>query len=166
MNRNLSQSLALRGILTILLGFVFIAWPSLVINYLVTVLGTLLVLSSALPMLYAGFKGYGIQWANTPSLIVGILLLAFPSFFVSVIMYVLGIILILAGLNQLLTYHAMKKNESNIPGYYYIFPAIILLSGIIIIFNPVNTLATMLVYFGVIIVFYGITEVIAALRAR
>ncbi|MGL5410432.1 MAG: hypothetical protein ACRDAP_17250 [Shewanella sp.] len=33
-------------------------------------------------------------------------------------------------------------------------------------FNPFNTLATMLVYFGVIIVFYGITEVIAALRAR
>lgn len=166
MNKNLSQSLAIRGIVSILLGFVFIAWPGLVVSYLVLVLGALLVLSSALPMIYSGLKGYGIPWGNTPSLILGILLLAFPAFFVSVIMYVLGIILILAGLNQVLTYSSIKKNGISVPGYYYIFPVIMLLSGVIILFNPFNTAAALFIYFGVIILFYGITEVVAALKAK
>lgn len=166
MNQNLSQSLAIRGILSILLGFVFIAWPGLVVSYVVLVLGALLVISSALPMIYSGLKGYGISWVNTPSLILGILLLAFPAFFVSVIMYVLGIILILAGLNQILTYSSIKKSGGSVPGYYYIFPVIMLLSGIFILFNPFTTATYPVIYFGVMILFYGITEVVAALKAK
>ncbi|MGL5787774.1 MAG: DUF308 domain-containing protein [Bacteroidales bacterium] len=166
MNNNLSQSLVLRGIISILIGVVFIAWPGLVVSYLVLILGILLVLSSALPMIYAAVKSYSIPWSNAPALILGILLLAFPAFFVSVIMYVLGIILILAGLNQVLTYSAIKKNGFSVPGYYYIFPVIMLLSGVIILFNPFSTAATLFIYFGIIILFYGITEVIAALKAK
>lgn len=117
-------------------------------------------------MIYAAVKSYSIPWSNAPALILGILLLAFPAFFVSVIMYVLGIILILAGLNQVLTYSAIKKNGLSVPGYYYIFPVIMLLSGVIILFNPFSTAATLFIYFGIIILFYGITEVIAALKAK
>lgn len=163
---SLSKALAIRGIFSVVLGLVFVAWPGVVVSYLVLALGILLVLGAGIPMIYAAIKKYPISYGNIPGLILGVLLLAFPAFFVSVIMYMLGIILILAGLNQLLSYSAIKRAGGMVPGYYYIFPIIMLVSGIIVLFNPFASLATLFMYFGFVILFYGITEIIAAVQTK
>ena len=154
----------LRSLFAILLGLFLVIWPELAVDYLVIGIGILFVIPGII-----GILGYFLRDKKNEilkpifpvegagSIFLGILLIAMPSFFVSILMYVLGILLIFAGI-QLFFPLIEARKRTNVPIGFYVLPALILLSGLFIIFYPFETAANTFWLFGIVSLVYGVME--------
>ena len=93
------------------------------------------------------------------SLLLGGWLLLMPNFFVNILMYLLGAVLVLAGIQQISTLIRARK-WSVVPYVFYILPSLILLVGVMILVYPMDIMANTLTIFGVATLFYGANELI------
>lgn len=153
----------LRSISAILLGLILMFWPGVAISYLVILIGVLFLIPGVLSMIAyfsgkkkeAGARSFPID--SLGSIILGLWMIMKPAFFVSILMYVLGALFILAGIQQILALNAARKFNS-VPAVLFIIPALILISGMVIIGNPFGAAATAFIFLGAVSVFYGVTE--------
>lgn len=156
----------LRGVLAIILGVVLIMWPEAAIIYMIMVIGACFLL----PGIYS-IVGYFLRnkenEVTSPmfpldglgSLLLGAWLLIMPHFFVNILMYLLGAVLVLAGIQQTATLIRARK-WSIVPYGFYVLPSLILLVGILILVYPMDVMANTLTVFGVATLFYGVNELI------
>lgn len=159
-----------RSILAILLGIILVIWPGLALNYVVIVIGLLLLLMGVISVVSfyrAKSAGY-IMNGSFPldgflMAALGIAMIAIPPFFVSILMYIIAFLLILGGVGQLSVLASARK-AGPVSGVYYIFPVLILLAGILIIMNPFGTAANLFMFCGITAIIYGVIDVINHLR--
>ena len=156
----------LRGVLAIILGVVLVMWPEAAIIYMIMVIGACFLL----PGIYS-IVGYFLRnkenEVTSPmfpldglgSLLLGAWLLIMPHFFVNILMYLLGAVLVLAGIQQRATLIRARK-WSIVPYGFYVLPSLILLVGILILVYPMDVMANTLTVFGVATLFYGVNELI------
>lgn len=156
----------LRGVLAIILGVVLVMWPEAAIIYMIMVIGACVLL----PGIYS-IVGYFLRnkenEVTSPmfpldglgSLLLGAWLLIMPHFFVNILMYLLGAVLVLAGIQQIATLIRARK-WSIVPYGFYVLPSLILLVGILILVYPMDVMANTLTVFGVATLFYGVNELI------
>lgn len=156
----------LRGVLAIILGVVLVMWPEAAIIYMIMVIGACFLL----PGIYS-IVGYFLRnkenEVTSPmfpldglgSLLLGTWLLIMPHFFVNILMYLLGAVLVLAGIQQIATLIRARK-WSIVPYGFYVLPSLILLVGILILVYPMDVMANTLTVFGVATLFYGVNELI------
>lgn len=93
------------------------------------------------------------------SILFGAWLVIMPQFFVSILMYILGALLVLAGAQQLISLVSARK-WSTVPYGFYILPSLILITGVMILAYPFGAAANTFVIFGVACLVYGISELI------
>lgn len=93
------------------------------------------------------------------SIILGILLWSMADFFTNMLMYLLGFILIVAGIGQLVMLTSARK-FGHIAPLSYVYPVIILLAGLIVFANPFSAKEGIITFFGAVTIFYGITDLI------
>ena len=93
------------------------------------------------------------------SILFGAWLVIMPEFFVNILMYILGALLVIAGIQQIAMLVSARK-WSTVPFGFYIMTALILLRGIMIIAYPFGAAANTFVIFGVASIFYGVIELI------
>lgn len=156
----------LRGVLAIILGVVLVMWPEAAIIYMIMLIGACFLL----PGIYS-IVGYFLRnkenEVTSPmfpldglgSLLLGAWLLIMPHFFVNILMYLLGAVLVLAGIQQIATLIRARK-WSIVPYGFYVLPSLILLVGILILVYPMDVMANTLTVFGVATLFYGVNELI------
>ena len=156
----------LRGVLAIILGVVLVMWPEAAIIYMIMVIGACFLL----PGIYS-IVGYFLRnkenEVTSPmfpldglgSLLLGAWLLIMPHFFVNILMYLLGAVLVLAGIQQIATLIRARK-WSIVPYGFYVLPSLVLLVGILILVYPMDVMANTLTVFGVATLFYGVNELI------
>ena len=149
------------GILSLLLGLVMIIWPEQIVSFVVIIIGWFLVLTGAIPIIINLIKKYPISFVSVIYLIAGIFILIFNHALVNLIMWIFGIILILAAVQQFNMYAASKKLGYKIHNYAYIYPAVLLLGGVITLINPFGSLSTLVIFFGCFLLFFGITMLIS-----
>jgi uncharacterized membrane protein HdeD (DUF308 family) len=101
--------------------------------------------------------------AGIGSLLFGIVLVSVPSFFVSVLMYILGIILILGGVEQVVTLVRAKK-RTTVPIAFFIIPVLIVIAGVVVLFNPFKVAETLFIIIGIACLIYSVTEFVHWLR--
>lgn len=75
------------------------------------------------------------------TILLGIWMLAVPSFFVGLIAYLFAAALLVYGAYQLITV-AYLCRPVTMPWYYYLVPTLTMLAGLVIIFTPVHTMNT------------------------
>lgn len=93
------------------------------------------------------------------SILFGAWLVIMPEFFVNILMYLLGALLVIAGVQQLVSLISARK-WSNVPLGFYLMPALILITGVMILAYPFGAAANTFVIFGVASIFYGACELI------
>lgn len=156
----------IRGICAIALGLVMVLRPEAAITYLVIMIGVLFILPGlyailnyfARPKDESGSRSiFPIEAAG--SVLLGVWLVVMPEFFVNIFMYVLGILLIIAGGEQIFSLISARK-WSQVPFGFYLMPTLILLTGVMILVYPFGAAASTFVLFGVAILFYGVFELI------
>ena len=97
------------------------------------------------------------------SIFLGLILVIAPNRFVDGLMYVLGGMMILGGIQQLINL-VVARRLGNIPFVYWICPSLVMLTGLLAIFYPMETAEMPLIILGWCSLVYGVTELINSLK--
>lgn len=125
----------LRCIFAIVLGLVLVLWPEAAVTYLVITIGICFIIPGLFSLLNY-FTREKVEGEPSPmfpidgagSILFGAWLVIMPQFFVSILMYVLGALLVLAGAQQLISLVSARK-WSTVSYVFYIIPSLILITG-------------------------------------
>ena len=159
----------IRCICALVIGVLLVAWPEAAILYLVITIGVL----SLVPGLFS-LSGYSIRGkqdgsrfpiAGLGSLLFGLWLMIMPAFFVGILMYVLGAVLVLAGISQIVNLSA-ARSWTVVPGGFFVIPVSALIAGIVVLFNPFTAAAVPFIILGVSSIVYGLSDLINIIRFR
>ena len=99
------------------------------------------------------------------SLLFGLWLMVSPAFFVGILMYVLGVVLVFAGISQIAGLLSVRSHSSVSFGYY-VMPILILLAGLLVLINPFAAIAVPFTILGISSTVYGISELINMYKFR
>ncbi|HJE88536.1 HdeD family acid-resistance protein [Rikenella microfusus] len=153
------------GVLTALVGLVFIIWPDSVLRWAVYLVGILSLVAGIVQFLgfLARTRGVENRWRYLPltsplAVLWGILLLAKPDVWIELFMIVLGVVMLLMAVMQLVSLGQMRKAGIPVTGGYFVFPVLLLLAGIVVFFNPFATTVWLTVFFGAWVLAYGVVE--------
>ena len=159
----------MRCVSAIAIGVLLMAWPEAAILYLVIAIGAMFFLPSLFSLVGYFMKGrqLGMYFpiVSLGSLLFGLWLMVSPAFFVGILMYVLGVVLVFAGISQIANLLA-ARNHTEVSFGYFVLPVLILLAGIVVLVNPFAAVAIPFVILGVSSTVYGITELFKIYRFR
>jgi uncharacterized membrane protein HdeD (DUF308 family) len=160
-----------RAISAILLGVLLIWIPKNVILYIVIAVGIFFIVPGAISLISyftAGKekrKDMPFLFTAIGSLLFGVLLVSIPGFFVTVLMFLLGIIILFGAIEQIVTLIRVRKTV-NVPVVFYIIPLLILTAGIVVLLNPFKTAETLFILIGITCLVYGVMEFINWLKFK
>ena len=80
-------------------------------------------------------------------------------------MYVLGVILVFAGISQVVHLSSVKK-WTLVPGGYFVIPILILIAGLIVLLNPFAAASVPFLILGAGSIVYGVSELVNQIRFR
>ena len=159
----------MRCVSAIAIGVLLMIWPEAAILYLVIAIGAMFFLPSLFSLVGYFMKGrqLGMYFpiVSLGSLLFGLWLMVSPAFFVGILMYVLGVVLVFAGISQIVNLLA-ARNHTEVPFGYFVLPVLILLAGIVVLVNPFAAVAVPFIILGVSSTVYGITELFNIYRFR
>lgn len=163
--KSLNSSI-LRCLAAIALGLVLVLWPEAAVTYLVITIGICFILPGVFSLL-GYFTRDKVEGEPSPmfpidgagSVLFGAWLVIMPQFFVSILMYILGALLVIAGIQQIVSLVSARK-WSIVPIGFYVIPVLILITGIMILVYPFGAATNTFVIFGVACLIYGISELI------
>ncbi len=177
------QSSIFRAICAIIVGVLLIYNPSSTVKGITIVIGVLFLISGVISFaeyihakLHKGdAEVYDAQGrlivsyrpvfpiVGLGSVLLGLILALMPSIFVKSLMYVLGAILILGAINQFTNLVSVNK-YSRIPLWFWVCPAIILLTGLFVIIKPMASASLPLLIIGWCLILYGVVECVNAIK--
>ena len=159
----------MRCISAIAIGILLMVWPEAAILYLVIAIGAMFFLPSVFSLVGYFMKGRQ-AGAYFPilglgSLLFGLWLMVSPGFFVGILMYVLGVVLVLAGISQIANLMS-ARSFAVVPFGYFVLPILVLLAGLVVLVNPFAAATIPFIIVGVSSAVYGITELISLYKFR
>ncbi|MDL2251913.1 DUF308 domain-containing protein [Odoribacter sp. OttesenSCG-928-J03] len=164
------KNAVLRSLISIAAGIALIIWKDLALKSIVMFVGALFIISGLMSFikLYRKIRqheqGDSLQSFNgLGSILIGVLLLISPIFFVNVLMYIFGALFIIGAIAQFATFSAARQ-FGPVSGIAYIFPILILVAGILVFANPWGGATTVMMILGVMAIFYGVTDLISQYR--
>ena len=159
----------MRCVSAIAIGILLMVWPETAIVYLVIAIGAMFFLPSLFSLVGYFLKGrqLGMYFpiVSLGSLLFGLWLMVSPAFFVGILMYVLGAVLVFAGISQIVGLMGARSHAEVAFGFY-VMPVLILLAGIVVLVNPFAAASVPFIILGVSSAVYGITELINIYKFR
>ena len=159
----------MRCVSAIAIGILLMVWPEAAILYLVIAIGAMFFLPSLFSLVGYFMKGRqaGMYFPiiSLGSLLFGLWLMVSPGFFVGILMYVLGAVLVFAGISQIAGL-INARGYAVVPFGFYVMPVLVLLAGLVVLVNPFAVAAIPFIILGVSSTVYGITELINLYKFR
>lgn len=158
----------------LVIGILLVVRPDIAVNYLIIAIGALFLIPGLVGMLsyFSVWKTKSFdknQWyiplVALGSIFLGVWLILSPSFFVEILMYVLGVLLVLGGISQLANLIAARSFMS-VPFGVYVVPVLILAAGITVLFNPFATAEIPFIVLGISSIVYALMDMVRLLRFR
>lgn len=153
----------LRAICALVLGLVLVSFPDKAGDYLIVTIGVVFLIPSLISIIaYFARNAQGVlrfPIEAIGSLLFGIWLVIMPGFFADLLTYVLGFILAMGGVQQIASLMSARR-WGVVPGGFFVVPVLILLAGLLAIFNPMGVRSTAFIFIGVSSMVYGIMELI------
>ena len=178
------QSSVFRAICAIAIGILLIKFPDNTVTWITVAIGVLFLLSGVISIVvyvnarknvaeYKITDAEGNVITNTEqptfpivgvgSMILGAMLALTPNVFITALMYIIGGILILGAINQYMSLVNARK-YGKIGFGYWVFPSLILLTGLYVIIKPMAPVNVAMLVLGWCSLLYGVTELINALK--
>lgn len=161
----------LRAVIVIAMGVALIVYSEAVARYIVQGIGVLFIL----PGLVTAFSGFVKDEYNRTvplmpilvgggSVLMGVVLLLFPEYFISILVYLLAGVLLLGSSVQLVQLLKLKREGMQHGIVYYLFPIIVFLIGIYILLHPMETAGFPFLFIGYATLLFGVVELLTLLR--
>lgn len=157
-----------RAILALIMGIVLIIWPDTAVRTIVIVIGTVIMLLGALSMIFSKEPNDGqsrslLSINGIVSLIFGLVLILFPTFFVGIIMFLFGAILLIVGVSGIAGLISAKRT-AQVPWSLFIGPLVTTGCGVVMFFNPFSTIEWVFIFFGISLLLYAISELFSTVK--
>ena len=179
----LFQSSVFRAICAIIVGVLILKFPQDGVTWLTIAIGVLFLISGIIALIaYWNAKKHASEYTITDqqghiisggqptfpivgagSVILGLTLALTPGVFINGLMYILGAIMILGGLNQLMNLISARRMGIITFGFW-IAPSLVLLTGLFVILKPMKSSELPLIILGWCCLLYGVTEIINAIK--
>lgn len=153
----------LRIICALVIGLVLVMFPDQASDYFVITIGVIFLVPSLISII--GYYAQGSEVRRRfpiegiGSLLFGLWLVIMPGFFADLLTFVLGFILVMGGVQQIASLVAARKWVL-VPGGFYVVPVLILIAGLIALFNPTGVRSTAFIIIGVTSLVYAVSELI------
>ena len=164
-------NLFIRSLSTVAIGVLLLVFREQAMPFIVMCVG-LLFLLPALFTLFLTFapvfkrnashvnsKKVAVTIISTGSLLLGLWMLFDPGFFIAILMWVLGGILLLVGLLQILGLLRVRK-KMKISYMLFVIPVLIFLAGAVILFYPFEAASLPFVILGIAAIFSVVSDMI------
>ncbi len=160
--KGLSHSF-LRAVCALVVGLVLVLFPDRAGDYFVVTIGVVFLVPSLV-----GLIGYLAQDRElrrrfplecVGSLLFGLWLVVAPGFFAALLTYVLGFVLLMGGVQQIATLAAVRR-WTRVRAGFYVVPSLILVAGLVALFNPTGVRSTVFVIIGVSSLVYAAFELL------
>lgn len=153
-----------RAILAIVVGAVLVIWPDVALRYIIMFIGAMFLMTGLVAFIVSNknreeHRRSLVPFSGIGSMALGLLLLCLPSFFMTIFMFVLGFMLVVAAIGQFVAL-TVARQYGMISPVSYLFPVLILVAGIVVLFDPFASAESVFILFGITAIFYGITDLI------
>lgn len=156
----------IRILFALVIGLVLVIWPDLAAKYIVITLGV----AFLIPGIISLFAFFGHKKSESSaeslfpvegvgSLLFGLWLIIKPDMFTDILMFLLGFILMMGGVQQIASL-ATARRWMHVPGGFYLLPSLLLVAGIVALFNPTGVVNTAFFIIGVSSLVYSLSELI------
>lgn len=156
----------IRILFAIVIGLVLVIWPDAAASYIVITVGVAFLIPGIISLFgfFARKKSEGDPEPRFPiegvgSLLFGLWLILMPDFFADVLMFLLGFILIMGGVQQIASL-STARHWMPVPGAFYLIPSLILIAGVVALFNPTGVRNTAFIIIGISSLVYSLSELI------
>lgn len=163
-----NNSSVFKGAVSLVLGLCLAFWPVYTSALIVKIIAGFLLCVGIFMMigfLKAEKQGYMVSLnfvAMIASIVLGLLIFIFPGFFLNLLSFLFGVVLILVGASQVFALSGSKITDWS----YYLTPVIVILCGLIMFFLPSDATKGITIFFGLVMVAYGISEIAANARVN
>ena len=154
------------SIIAIILGIVLVIWPAVVAQSIVQILGILLIAAGVISLFsFLKSKSSLLLASIILEVLIGIVFLSAPVFILKYLFIVMGILLVAAGIGEIVR---LVKMSYGLKASWKLFllPAIVTACGLFLVFCPKTSTSLVVIYFGVALIIYGISELITAIKLR
>ena len=156
----------IRCISVLLIGVLFLTLGDSALSLLITLVGVLFmvpgIVSLTTYILHQNQQSI-FPFAGLGSLLLGLWLVVSPNFFVSIFMYVLGGVLTAFGVYQLVML-IISSRLLPVSWPLYLFPTVVLLLGLFVIFNPFEAAALPFIIIGIGCIISAFNDLVAIYR--
>lgn len=158
----------IRAVTALIIGLVLVLMPGVAADYLVITIGILFIIPGLFGIIgYFGTKK-GEKSPRFPieavgSLFLGLWLVIMPDFFVNILMYVLGFVLLLGGLQQVYTLIRARK-WTDVPVAFFVAPVLVMMAGLLIVFSPRDSQQALFIIIGATAIVYALAELLNYFR--
>lgn len=156
----------IRVLFALAVGLVLVIWPDVAAAYIVITLGVAFLIPGIIS-LFSYFSRRRTSKEKSPrfpvegvgSLLFGLWLIIMPDFFADALMFLLGFILVMGGVQQISSLSRARK-WIRVPAAFYFFPVLILIAGLFTLFNPAEARNTTFLIIGICSLVYALSELI------
>ena len=164
------QNALIRGLLTLVIGILFLSLPGLTLKSVIMTIGAMILISGVFSLMLSFRKNkqggsLGSAFQGVFNILLGILFLLSPMTIVEIFGFFFGMIFLLMGLMQLFV--ALGTISKSLWSWVYLVFAVLLISGgVFLLVYPIESAKNILTFFGVVLLLYGILEIIMAWRLK
>ncbi|HOF07954.1 MAG TPA: DUF308 domain-containing protein [Bacteroidales bacterium] len=160
------QSSLIRGIVALVIGLLAIFLPKLTLQTIIIVMGIMLLIGAILFIILAIRSDIKkeknvLLIQSAINLALGLLFVFFPGPIVSIFVILLGIMLLILGVFSLINLYSFRK-IARIPFFALAISVLVIIAGIVLLFNPFETAQAILIFLGIVLIVYAIGEFYSA----
>lgn len=153
----------LRAVCALVMGLLLVMFPEQAGNYLVITIGVVFMVPSLIGLIAYFTQDAAVRCRfpveGVGSLLFGLWLVIMPGFFANLLTFVLGFILLMGGIQQIASLMAARR-WTVVPWGFYLLPVLILVAGLVALFNPMGVQRTTFLILGISSLLYALIELL------
>lgn len=161
------------GVVALVLGLMIAFNSNQAVEFVIRLLGVMLLVMGGVEMisflvnkekqeLKWGFSSFGAIMA----IIFGFVLILKPDVLTTVVMFVMGAVIAMLGVWQIITLSKFKKLGAKFTGSFYIYPIVLTLAGLGMLFFPKESVSVFVIIAGLLIASFGVAEILLAIMIK
>lgn len=163
----------LRGVVAAVLGCFLLFYPSFTSGLIIKLIAAFLIATGLATLLFA-YRSLEGENKTLPTMVIinvtiylvfGILIFVYPNFFLELIAFLFGAVLLVCGISQIAGL-VMAAKSLKVQAALYFMPVIITVSGIVLFFAPGLSTKVLTMIFGAEVLLYGISELFTAWKLK
>ena len=164
----------LRAVIALVIGFLLALNPETATCIIVVLIGILFLLFGIVSVIYnikavksierfSEDRQLQFPITSVGCILFGLVLSLMPSAFLKISMFILGAFLVLAGAFQIVSFRLCSKNVHT-PMPFYVISALVMLAGIFIFINPIESASLPAIVIGTSFIVYGVMETVLSVQ--